>query len=285
LQRAQLDLAGELLDFARRTEELNRTRLQAGAISEAELARVQVAALEAEQALDLSAQAERAARAQVAFLLGARDRLPDFRIDPALLEEAATMPPPSGDAPALLEIAMRERPDFRAAAQQQERARAAAALARRQRIPDVTLSAQYTQEGTGNSAVTPPTLAFGASLPIPLFYQQQGEILRADTDLRVQTTQREKLAGQLANDVTTAYGAFSANRKLVDRMRGGLLERAQRARDLTRIQYEKGAARLLELLDAQRAFAQVRAEYLQDLHDLWVSLFKLEAAVGRPLRS
>ena len=68
-------------------------------------------------------------------------------------------------------------------------------------------------------------------------------------------------------------------------MRGGLLERAERARDLTRIQYEKGATRLLELLDAQRAFAQVRAEYLQDLHDLWISLFKLEAAVGRQLRS
>jgi cobalt-zinc-cadmium efflux system outer membrane protein len=235
--------------------------------------------------VDLAAQAERAARAQVAFLLAARGPLGDFRIDPTLLEQAATMPAPPGDAPAFLEMALRERPDIRAAAEQQERARAAAALARRQRIPDVTLSAQYAQEGTGNSALTPPTLTFGASLPIPLFYQQQGEILRADADLRAQTTQREKLAGQLANDVVTAYGAFSANRKLVDRMRGGLLERAERARDLTRIQYEKGAARLLELLDAQRAFAQVRAEYLQDLHDLWISLFKLEAAVGRQLRS
>jgi cobalt-zinc-cadmium efflux system outer membrane protein len=148
----------------------------------------------------------------------------------------------------------------------------------------VTLSAQYAQEGTGSSALTPPTLTFGVSLPIPLIYQQQGEILRADADLRAQIVQRDKLATQLANDVTTAYGAYAANRKLVERMRGGLLERAERARDLVRIQYEKGAARLLELLDAQRAFAQVRAEYLQDLHDLWISLFKLEAAVGRQLR-
>ena len=285
LQRAQVDLAGELLDFARRTEELNQTRLRAGAISEAELARAQVAALEAQQAVDLATQAERAARAQVAFLLAVRGPLPDFRIDPTLLDQAATMPPPSGDAPALLERALRERPDFRAAAEQQERARVAAALARKQRIPEVTLSAQYTQEGTGNSAVTPPTLSFGASLPVPLFYQQQGEILRADADMRAQTTQRDKLAGQIATDVITAYGALAANRKLVERMRGGLLERAERARDLTRIQYEKGATRLLELLDAQRAFAQVRAEYLQDLHDLWMSLFKLEAAVGRQLRS
>jgi cobalt-zinc-cadmium efflux system outer membrane protein len=284
LQRAQLDLARELLEFARRTEEVNRTRLRAGAISEAELARAQVAALEAEQVVDLTAQGDRAARGQVAFLLAVPNPLPEFRIDPALLEQVATEPPPAGDAPALLEIAQRERPDFRAALEQQERARAAAALARRHRIPDVTLSAQYAQEGTGSSALTPPTLTFGVSLPIPLFYQQQGEILRADADLRAQIVQRDKLATQLANDVTTAYGAYAANRKLVERMRGGLLERAERARDLVRIQYEKGAARLLELLDAQRAFAQVRAEYLQDLHDLWISLFKLEAAVGRQLR-
>lgn len=285
LQRAQLDLAVELLEFARRTEELDRTRLRAGAISEAELARAQVAALEAEQVTDLASQADRATRAQVAFLLAVQGPLPDFRVDPGLLEQAATIPLPAADAPSLLEIALRDRPDIRAAAEQQNRARAAAALARRQRIPEVTLSAQYTQEGTGNAAVTPPTVTFGAQLPLPLFYQQQGEIFRADADLRAQTAQLDKLAAQLSNDVTTALGAFAANRKLVDRMRGGLLERAQLARDLTRIQYEKGAARLFELLDAQRAFAQVRAEYLQDLHDLWISLFKLEAAVGRQLRS
>jgi outer membrane protein, heavy metal efflux system len=283
LQRAQLDLAGELLEFARRTEQLNQARLHAGAISEAELARAQVAALEAEQTVDLASQADRAARAQVAFLLAVRGPLPDFRIDPTLLEEAATIPPPAGDASSLLESAMRDRPDFRAAAEQQERARAAAALARRQRFPEVTLSAQYAQEGTGNSALTPPTVTLGASVPVPLFYQQQGEILRADADVRTQAAQRDKLGAQLTNDVATAYSAFASSRKRVDRMRGGLLERAERARDLTRIQYEKGAARLFELLDAQRAFAQVRAEYLQDLHDLWLNLFKLEAAVGRQL--
>jgi len=285
LQRAQVDLARELLEFARQTEQLDQTRFRAGAISEAELARAQVAAQEAEQVVDVAEQADRAARAQVAFLLAVREPLPDFRVDPELLEQAARLTLAPGDAGVLLDAATQARPDLRALERQEARARAALDLARRQRIPEVTLSAQYAQEGTGGSAVTPPTVTFGASLPVPLFYQQQGEVQRAEADLRTQTVQRDKAAAQLASEVITAYGAFAASRKLVDRMRGGLLERAQRARDLTRIQYEKGAARLLELLDAQRAFAQVRAEYLQDLHDLWVNLFKLEAAVGRELRS
>jgi cobalt-zinc-cadmium efflux system outer membrane protein len=285
LQRAQADLTRELLEFARETEQLDQTRFRAGAISEAELARAQVAAQEAEQAVDVAQQADRAARAQVAFLLAVRGPLPDFRIEPELLEQAARLTLAPVDAGALLETAERGRPDLRALERQEARARAAVDLARRQRIPEVTLFAQYAQEGTGGSAVTPPTVIFGASLPVPIFYQQQGEVQRAEADLRTQAVQRDKAAAQLAAEVVSAYGAFAASRKLVDRMRGGLLERAQRARDLTRIQYEKGAARLLELLDAQRAFAQVRAEYLQDLHDLWVNLFKLEAAVGRELRS
>src|SRR5438445_8270093 len=229
--------------------------------------------------------ADRAGRAQVAFLLAVRGPLPAFRVDPELLEQAARLGIGPGDAGALLETAAQARPDLRALERQEARARAALDLARRQRIPEVTLSAQYAQEGTGGSAVTPPTVTVGASLPVPIFYRQQGEVQRAEADLRTQAVQREKAAAQLASEVVTAYGAFAASRKLVDRMRGGLLERAQRARDLTRIQYEKGAARLFELLDAQRAFAQVRAEYLQDLHDLWLNLFKLEAAVGKELRS
>src|SRR5256714_4674862 len=110
LQRAQLDLAVELLEFARRTEELDRTRLRAGAISEAELARAQVAALEAEQVTDLASRADRATRAQVAFLLAVRGPLPEFRVDPALLEQAATIPVPAADASSLLEIALHDRP-------------------------------------------------------------------------------------------------------------------------------------------------------------------------------
>jgi outer membrane protein, heavy metal efflux system len=285
LQQGQLDFARELLEFAQRTQALDEKRLHAGAISEAELARADVAALEAAQALDLAAQADRAARSQVAVLLGVQGRVPDFRVDPALLESALQLVPPQASGESLLADALATRPDLRALEQQESRARAALALARRQRIPDVTLSASYAQEGTGAAAITPPTLTFGLSFPLPIFYQQQGEIARAEADLRAQTLQRHKLAAQLAGEVGTAFAAFATSRALVERMQARLLQRARRARDLVQIQYEKGAASLLELLDAQRAFAQTHTEYLQDLHDLWAALFKLQATVGKELHS
>jgi cobalt-zinc-cadmium efflux system outer membrane protein len=121
----------------------------------------------------------------------------------------------------------------------------------------------------------------GTQLDLPLFYRRSGEIVRAEADRRAQRIAYEKLRAQARAEVETARAAVETNRRLVERMRGRLLGRAQRMRDLAQVQYEKGASSLLELLDAQRTWAQTRSEYLKDLHDFWLSLFQLDAALGR----
>jgi cobalt-zinc-cadmium efflux system outer membrane protein len=279
LQQAQLDLARELADSTDHTRALNQRRMQAGAISEAELARAEVAALQAQQGVDLAGQAVRVGRLQIAFLLGSREAAAEFTVDPSLLDRPMPPEPPPLDA--LAREALERRPDLLAASAQESRAEAGLSLARRQRVPDVALSAQYQQEGSGQNALQPPTVTLGLQLPLPLFYRQQGEIARAEAEIRAQQAILEKLRAQATVDVQSARAAVEANRRLVERMRARLLERARRARDLVQIQYEKGAASLLELLDAQRVWAQTRADYLRDLHDFWLAVYQLDAAVGR----
>ena len=63
------------------------------------------------------------------------------------------------------------------------------------------------------------------------------------------------------------------------------LARARRALDLVDYQYRRGAASLLELLDAQRTFVSTQAEYQQNVGDWWLSLYQLEAATGKEPRS
>jgi cobalt-zinc-cadmium efflux system outer membrane protein len=291
-QVAQVVLAQESLRFARDVAasqasalELTRTREAAGAISEADVARVEVAKLEADQAVDTANQAVRDARAQLAFLLGARGEVPSFEVDAPELARSAEPPALAGATVAtLLARATDQRPDLAAARLQRARAAAALALAGRQRIPDVTLSVNYAQQGTTNQAVTPPTFTFGLSLPLPLFHQQQGEIARAEADLATQSLQASKLEAQVGSDVATALSDYAGAGALVRRMEGGLLARAERARDLVQVQYRKGAASLLDYLDAERTFIATRVEYRQDLSAFWNALFKLEAAVGGELR-
>ncbi len=63
-----------------------------------------------------------------------------------------------------------------------------------------------------------------------------------------------------------------------------MLERAQTARDLVRVQYEKGAASLLDFLNAQRTYTATRAEYAQDLAGYWIAVASLEQATAEELR-
>jgi cobalt-zinc-cadmium efflux system outer membrane protein len=177
-----------------------------------------------------------------------------------------------------------DRPDLAGAGFQIERARSALALTKRERIPDFFPSASYAQEGTSQSAIQPPTFTLGVGFTLPIFYRHRGEIAKAEADLRTQQVTAQKIEALIGSDVSTAVAAFNSARSRTTRMEGRLLERAGRARDLVRLQYEKGAASLFEFLDSQRTFLATRTEYLQNLNQYWTAVFQLEQATGTELR-
>jgi outer membrane protein, heavy metal efflux system len=285
LAEGTLDFAREVAAAQARTLELSRARYDAGAISEADLARIETSKLEADQAVDQARAALRNAQVAVAFLLGVRGAVPELRAVPEELRSSALPRGLSSETrDSLLDRALRARPDVLAARRQVERADAALALARRQRFPDVSLSVSYAQQGTTSQAVTPPTWTAGISLPLPLFSLRSGEIARAEADLSAQKLALARSEAAAVSDVESAWATFEQGRALVRRMEGGLLERARTALDLVTIQYQKGAASLLDLLDAQRTFTAVRLEYLQDLASYWQAIFRLEQATGLALR-
>lgn len=284
LAGAQREVARETQESTLRTRRLNERRFALGAINEADLATTQVAELEAEQALDTAEQSLRAAKVAVAFLLGSRSALPEFQVEARELDFALPAPLSQATRESLLEEALARRPDLRALQHQVERAHAGLRLARRNRLPDLGLSATYSANGSGETNVSPPNASIGLSLTPSLLYFQGGEIRKAEADLATQQALRQKAQAQVVADVETAFGQFAAARKLVERMQASLLARAQRARDLIQVQYEKGAASLLDLLNAQRTYTATRAEYAQDLASYWTAVAQLEQASSRELR-
>jgi cobalt-zinc-cadmium efflux system outer membrane protein len=283
--RATLVFTEDVAAAQARTVTLSKARLDAGSISEADLARIETARLEADQAVDQARAQLRGAKVALAFLLGVRGAVPDYDVVAGPYERAAA---PAGlegaSRDTLVARALEKRPDVVAARRGQDRADSALALARRQRVPDVTLSLNYTQQGTTNQAITPPTFTAGLSLPLPIFDQQQGPIARAEADRRAQELAVAKAEATVTSDVEAAWASYVAARALVNRMEGRLLERAQTARDLVEVQYKKGAASLLDLLDAERTFIATRIEYLQDVAGYWGAVFRLEQATGESLR-
>jgi cobalt-zinc-cadmium efflux system outer membrane protein len=178
---------------------------------------------------------------------------------------------------------MENRADRKQAIAQVAQADASVSLAERQRIPDVSLLLQYQQLGSGENAPQPPTLSVGVGLPLPLFYQQQGEISRASAERQAALVTRRRLEATVAADLESAVNTFATARRIVERYESALLERARRARDITQIQFQAGSATLTDLLDAQRSWVQVTSGYYTELVNYWTSVFLLEQALGKEL--
>ncbi|MGH7296908.1 MAG: TolC family protein, partial [Polyangiaceae bacterium] len=115
------------------------------------------------------------------------------------------------------------------------------------------------------------------------FYQQQGEIRKAEANYDTQSLQQAKLTAQIVSDVSTAVAAYQSSKTLVERMERSLKPSAERAFSITRLQYDKGQAPLMDFLDAQRTYIAANEEYLQDLSNYWTAVFQVEQAVGMEL--
>ncbi len=284
LARKQYKFAKDVQLASDQAFQINQERLTNGKINEGDFERIRASKLEADQGVDSAYQNLRLAKVGLAFLLGVRGRVPDYEVDQDSLNFVVPQPIAATTSDALLRMAFGKRPDLVALGYQEERADAAISLAKRQRFPDIALSVQYTQTGSGQTAIQPPTLSFGLTAPLPVFYQQQGEIQRAESDYATQQLQRAKVAAQVVSDVETAYSAYVGSRTLVERMEGSLLTSAQKALDITKIQWEAGKANLTDYLDARRVFIATNVEYLQDLTNYWTAVAQLEQAVGAELR-
>ncbi|MGA2451342.1 MAG: TolC family protein [Polyangiaceae bacterium] len=269
-----------------------RVKYASGAINDGDLARIETQKAEADQALDTAMQALRQSRVALAFLVGVRGEVPDFDVDTKVLDYAVPSALSRVTEVALLRLAFEHRPDLLAAGYTLASAEAQLALVKRQQMPDITLSLNYAQGGYGGSGTNGPTqtpmFTFGVSAPLPVFYQLQGEQRQAEAQLDSNSLQHAQVVKQVVSDVDNAYAAFRGSQRLVNRMEHGdpdakvrpILESAKAALDITRLQYEKGAASLSDFLLALQTYIATKVEYFGDLTNYWTAVYQLEEAAA-----
>jgi cobalt-zinc-cadmium efflux system outer membrane protein len=279
LGRLQVEFTDQQSHSLDKTLGLARTRHEL--LDESDIARVEVQKLEADQAATQARQGLRGAQAQLALLVGVRGAIPDFDVDRASLAYHVPTAIAGATENSLYVIARQHRPEIAEWKANITHGDEALSLERRKVFPDVALSGFL----TGGSSISDDKIAGGGvSFNVPILYQQQGEIRRAEGDFASAQLQARKADTQIAADVSMAWAQLTTARAQVDRMTGGELDASTRQRDILQKKFDAGLADLNDFLDAERTYLAVQLNHLQLVASFWNAVFALERATGTDLR-
>ena len=170
--------------------------------------------------------------------------------------------------------ALQDRPDLRAAQQGVTLANGEWGLAKADGKRDITGQINYTHVADLSSASL-----FG-SMQLPIFDRNQGEIARTRFAITQAQEEQDLANGQVMTDVQDAYDGVQSNDEIMTIYRSGYLDDAKQDRDVSEYAYRRGAASLLDFLDAARSYRATQLAYRQALAAYLLSLEQLREAVG-----
>jgi len=272
IARQQLALAEANLKTLDDTERIQRLRAEKGDISELELLRIEVQRFTfARDAAD-ARQSLAAARIALRTAAGSVNIAEDFEVVGDLDFKEVSL-----DRALLVQRALDNRPDLRAADADRARARADHRLARANAWWDITPQIEYQRIGPDN------TIGFGFSFPLRIFDRNQGEISRTQAEITRVDAVREATALQVLAALDTDRQAALIQRERVISLRDVYLPKATRARDTVEYAYRRGGQSLLDFLDAQRTYRETALAHLQALGAYLSALYQLEADIGGQL--
>jgi outer membrane protein, heavy metal efflux system len=170
--------------------------------------------------------------------------------------------------------ALRERPDFRAAELGITAAQSQYLLAKANSKVDVTGTYDFNHVAGENTG------SIFASFDLPIFNRNQGEIARTNYALAQAKEQEQSASDTVLSDVANAYEAVKSNDEVVQLYTSGYLKQAQDSRDISEYAYKRGAASLLDFLDAARSYRSTQLAYRQALASYMTALEQLKEALG-----
>ena len=273
-------LAQEIVDHYQVITKANRLRLKSGDISESDFLRVRMEAMRAQSDLDNAQTAVEQAQANLAVILRWPDRSLQF--------EAKEQWPEAKDIgqslskEGLISKALQQRPDLQADKQRAEQADRELELARRLKYPDVTVTAGYARDPSNNALNSG---FVGVSVPLPLFYQYQGESDKAAVNLNQSRLAAEQTELNIRNDVVSSLAAWNSANKIVQRFKDGLLDDALAVRDSSELAYSKGATSVLDFIEAQRSYKNVMHDYYAAMINRANAFYDLAKSLGMELNT
>jgi len=269
LAKSTLGFARQDLDSFQHTVDISMSEYKAGAISEGDYLKIKLQLLQFQTDVSSAQLALVQALADLRQFLG-YDAVPE---NYDVVGDLAYTPLHLNRQDLEL-MALQHRPDLLAAHQGVTSADSQYKLAKANGKRDLTTAFTYTHVAGLNSA------GFTASIEIPVWDRNQGEVARTNYAIGGAQQSEKAAEDQVFTDVVTAYEGLHTADQVAGLYESGYLKQAQDSRDISEYAYKRGAASLLDFLDAERSYRATELAYRQALANYMMSVEQVREAVG-----
>jgi cobalt-zinc-cadmium efflux system outer membrane protein len=271
-----LRVAQDNLAYYDRVLDVNRTRQQAGDISEVDLGRLELQRVQYESDVQTAEVSLRTAKIQLLSLLNDRTPLEQFDVN-GKFDFSEQMTP----LEEFRATAMDARPDLKAALQAVVKSKTDHQLAIANGSADPTFSLWVTHNPSFNNPFDHNTLGAGVNIPLRISDRNQGEKLRTQLDISRNQALVDADRAQVFSDVDSAYVTIASNIALLRPYRDKYLQQAAKVRDTISFAYQNGGASLLDFLSAQNDYRNIQLSYLNLVGSYLTAAGQMNLAVGR----
>ena len=167
---------------------------------------------------------------------------------------------------------------------------AAIAIAKSERLPNVSLTSSFGKVGYPSSGVVPgfddfrTNATIGVQVTVPVFtgFRLQGDALAAQADLAGAQAQRSQTMTLAALDTETAIKELTATQATWEAT-AGTIQQAQRAYEIADLRYREGLSTQLELLDSRLSLQIAQANRAVAARDVQIARTRVALLKNLPI--
>ena len=268
LGQKSIELAEENLNIARRLLDQVQVRFNTGKARSHEFARAKLEAAKARNSFLKSENDFRIALGKLNILLGRKMN------EVVKLQDSLTPQAIAKTLEEYLNMALSQNTEILSQKQEVVKRDKELKLAKRQKLPDVTVSAFANREDELYSA------GAGISFELPIWHQFQGDVRAAFLEKETAGIHLEALKRMVELDVYEAFQNVNLTFQTVHNLEDSIKEANELLRIIT-IEYDEGEAPFLTYLEGIASYQKTKQEYLEALTDYSHKLADLEQSIGK----
>jgi cobalt-zinc-cadmium efflux system outer membrane protein len=249
LSQEKLRISRDNAELFKKTMDAAKIKLDAGEISQAELSRIDLDKLRADNDVMQVENNLKQAQVDLAFYIGEENN--------ASLIEASDGWPKVSEKIYQKTINIEERADIKAALLKIKAAEANRDLALSLKKRDITLAAQLERN---NMDLQSNTIGFGISIPLMTGYGYEGEIARAESEYQLAEYELQNVRAQATSEINKAKSDLMASEDRVLHYDNNLLKEADKVLQSAEFSYKQGAQSVMDFLDARRTYKLTQIE-------------------------